>query len=32
MLHLTIPKDINKYFINCEKDIKKILLQITSIF
>ena len=32
MLPLTIPKDIDKYFYNREKDIKKILLQISSIF
>ena len=32
MLPLTIPKDINKYFYNREKDIKKISHQISSIY
>ena len=32
MLPLIILKDINMYFYNCKNDIKKILLQITSIF
>lgn len=32
MMPLTIPKDIDKYFYNRKKDIKKISLQISSIY